>query len=107
MKTHIRFPIAPGTDLAIMAPRGSDDFFSLAFHARTQNGVFNDFAICLGPESVTQVALLHRALGCILDTYCPGLVSPLPHYAFEETEEAQTETDKINQEWTRINQEED
>ena len=107
MKNSIRFALTPGTDVAILAPKDSDDFGSMAFHAKQDNGVFTDFTVCFGPGSVTQLALLHRALGAILDTYCPGLVSPLPHYAFEEIEEAQTEMAKLNREWIRINQEED
>ena len=107
MKNSIRFTLTPGTDVGIVAPKDSDDFWSLAFHTKHQNGVFSDFTVCLGPGSVTEVALLHRALGAILDTYCPGLASPLPHYAFEEIEEAQAEMAKLNREWIRINQEED
>ena len=107
MKNSIRFAITRGTDVGILAPKDSDDFGSLAFHARPNDGVSTDFSVCFGPGSVTQLALLHRALGAILDTYCPGLASPLPHYAFEELEEAQAEMEKLNQEWIRINQEED
>ena len=107
MKNSIRFALTPGTDVGILAPKDSDDFGSMAFHTRPQNGVFTDFNVCFGPGSVTQLALLHRALGVILDTYCPGLTSPLPHYAFEEIEEAQSAMAKLNNEWIRINQEED
>ena len=107
MKNSIRFALTPGTYVGILAPKDSDDFGSMAFHARPNDGVSTDFNVCFGPGSVTQLALLHRALEVILDTYCPGLTSPLPSSAFEEMEEAQSEMAKLNQEWTRINQEED
>lgn len=106
MKPHIRFPLLPCTDVAVLAPRDDSDFGSLSFHHRAE-GCFTDFALCFGPGSVKSLALLHRALGACLDTYCPGLVSALPNYALEEQEEASAMREQVDREWTRINTEED
>lgn len=109
MKDHIRFPLrhTDAVDVSILPPRDSDDFLSLVFHTKNLAGTITDFSVYCGPNDLLGLALLHRALGHCLDVYCPGLASPLPHYAFEEQDEANRQKEKLDREWNRINLEGD